>query len=122
MATSKVNTWECVIPLDDEVLPEPSPGFTSTKHGDHDQSEHGNWATGETRGTGTKDDPIRTSDVEAAARAVRGVHDVAAVARQDAEWGRVPVVLVVGDADPDAVLAAIADHAGRTRAEVRRVR
>ena len=46
-------------------------GQKSIKHGDHDQSEHGNWANGgEYTGTGTKDDPIKTSDVEIAARAL----------------------------------------------------
>ena len=40
----------------------------SLKHGDHDQSEHGNWATG--GGDGTKGNPIRTTSVEDAARAL----------------------------------------------------
>jgi len=61
---------ECVIPLPDELIRKEIGQPTATKHGDHDQSEHGNWATGETTGTGTKEDPIRTSDVEAAARAL----------------------------------------------------
>jgi hypothetical protein len=43
----------------------------STKHGDHDQSEHGNWANGgSSTGTGTKEDPIKTNNVVEAARAL----------------------------------------------------
>ena len=40
----------------------------SLKHGDHDQSDHGNWADGS--GDGSKENPIRTNSVEDAARAL----------------------------------------------------
>jgi hypothetical protein len=44
------------------------PATKSLKHGDHDQSDHGNWADGS--GDGSKGNPIRTNSVEEAARAL----------------------------------------------------
>lgn len=69
MTTDKDELFECVIPLPDALIPEQMDEPTkSLKHGDHDQSDHGNWAHG--GGDGTKENPIRTSSVEEAARAL----------------------------------------------------
>jgi hypothetical protein len=61
--------FECVIPLPDALIRKPmDEPSKSLKHGDHDQSDHGNWAHGS--GDGSKENPIRTNSVEDAARAL----------------------------------------------------
>jgi hypothetical protein len=66
----KGGTWgEVVDKIQVTAYPLPTPKVAkSLKHGDHDQSEHGNWATG--GGDGSKENPIRTNSVEDAARAL----------------------------------------------------
>jgi len=69
LTTDNQEMFECVIPLPDALIRKPmGEPSKSVKHGDHDQSDHGNWADGS--GDGSKDNPIRTNSVEDAARAL----------------------------------------------------
>lgn len=67
---------------------------------------------------GTKVSLLALSD---AARRLPGVSDVAAIVRDDDEWGQVPVVVIVGSANTAVVSERLSLEVGRSRVVVKRV-